>query len=243
MRRGRRSWPRRGRGRRSAAWSGRADRRLRSPCPGHGQRQGADRGGLVDDHEDGAPCLACGLPKTSRSRGSLLGRRLSKAFLTAGVTAVAWCSPLPTSRPRKRAMLLMSITRTLRSYSADPATALIDTSTLPSELVTPPPGPCTRKGEVVIPTPKAGSPVAGLRKRGALRRFGCCFCGRPHHGWGRQCRSCGCAGRDGNRCCPVAALPLAGPDRARPLRRVRVRMGLTVRGAGIEVRPLRRDVL
>jgi hypothetical protein len=31
----------------------------------------------------------------------VLGRRLSNAFFPAGVTAVAWCSPLPACRPRK----------------------------------------------------------------------------------------------------------------------------------------------
>lgn len=31
--------------------------------------------------------------------GSVLGTRLSKAFLPSEVSAVAWCSPLPTSRP------------------------------------------------------------------------------------------------------------------------------------------------
>jgi hypothetical protein len=71
---------------------------LEAHVAGDGQRQGPDRGRLVDDHED--PCLACSFAKTSRSMGSLLGSRLSKAFLPAGVTAAAWCSPLPTSRPR-----------------------------------------------------------------------------------------------------------------------------------------------
>lgn len=46
------------------------------------------------------PCLACNFANTSRSFGSVLGRRLSNAFFLAGVTAVAWCSSLPTSRPR-----------------------------------------------------------------------------------------------------------------------------------------------
>lgn len=37
------------------------------------------------------------------------GRHVSNAFLLAGVTAVAWCSPLPTSRPRKTSMSPVSI--------------------------------------------------------------------------------------------------------------------------------------
>lgn len=48
----------------------------------------------------------------------MLGSRLSNAFFPAGVTAVAWCSPLPTSRPRKMSMSPVSITcRPLRSRS------------------------------------------------------------------------------------------------------------------------------
>lgn len=42
-----------------------------------------------------------------------------EAALT-GVRAVAWCSPLPASRPRKAPISLMSITCTLRSYPSRP---------------------------------------------------------------------------------------------------------------------------
>ncbi|MEV6332368.1 hypothetical protein [Streptomyces sp. NPDC051909] len=47
---------------------------------------------------------------------ALQAGRLSKAFFPAGVTALAWCSPLPTSRPRKAPISLTLITRVLRSY-------------------------------------------------------------------------------------------------------------------------------
>lgn len=53
---------------------------------------------------------ACSFANSSRSLGSVLGSRLSNAFFPAGVTAVAWCSPLPTSRPRKTSMSPVSIT-------------------------------------------------------------------------------------------------------------------------------------
>jgi hypothetical protein len=91
------------------------------------RRQGADGRRLVD-HDEHAPVLGPQFSKTSRSFGSLLGSRLSKAFYPAGVTAVAWCSPLPTSRPGKTPMSLTSITCFLRLSPPGRPTAPIATS-------------------------------------------------------------------------------------------------------------------
>ena len=110
---------------------------LAARVAGDGQRQGADGGGLVDDHQHGA-VLGLSLSNTSRSFGSLLGSGLSKTFFPAGVTAVAWCSPLPTSRPRKTSMSLVvdhvhsSRGRVLPGLTAAPAAGIHVTKSLPA---------------------------------------------------------------------------------------------------------------
>ncbi len=69
--------------------------------PGHRKRQGTDRGWLVH-HDEHRSVLGLQLPNTSRSLGSLLDNRLTKAFFPAGVTAVAWVSPFRRPSPGRR---------------------------------------------------------------------------------------------------------------------------------------------
>ncbi len=87
-----------------------ADRRPGSPCPS--RPPAAGRRSRPAGRPRPVPFRAWpGV--SSRARGACvraLDRRLSNAFLPAGVTAAAWCSPLAMSRPRKTSKSPVSIT-------------------------------------------------------------------------------------------------------------------------------------
>jgi hypothetical protein len=65
---------------------------------GHRDRQRSDRVRLVNHNRIGL-CVAT-RSNTSRSVGSLLGSGLSCSRFPLGSRPTAWCSPLPTSKPR-----------------------------------------------------------------------------------------------------------------------------------------------
>lgn len=96
---------------------------------GDRERQGADGGWLVDHNKHGS-VLRLELAEELAELGFAVGQPLVEGLLPSRVTAVAWCSPLPTSRPRKTPMSLTSIMCVLRSSSPGRPTAPIATSTL-----------------------------------------------------------------------------------------------------------------
>lgn len=66
---------------------------------GHGQRQSADGGRVVDHHEH-YPVLGLQFREQLTEPGLVVGQCLVEDLLAGRVSAHAWCSPLPTSRPR-----------------------------------------------------------------------------------------------------------------------------------------------
>jgi hypothetical protein len=132
-------------------------------------------------------CLACTLPKTSRSLGSLLGSPRSRVFLpgrgerggvvfaladvqaevdvdVAGVDHVR-CPSVVLARPCHGTDRHTHITKSLPTWENAGGHAPNQRSVSAFRAGDTTPGPCARQGEVVMPTPKAGSPVAGLRRR------------------------------------------------------------------------------
>jgi hypothetical protein len=89
---------------------------LAARAAGHRQRQSANRGGLVHDHQDGAE-LRGELVEHGPQRGFELGSCLSKTFLPARVSPCAWRAFLPTSRPRKTPTSSMSYNPSSRTVS------------------------------------------------------------------------------------------------------------------------------
>ncbi len=106
--------------------------------------------------------------------------------MPAGVSAMAWCSPLPTSRPRKAPMPLVSITSTLRSYGPGLTCGTScghphceEPPCLPEELVVmplisglpvppgavTPPRSCELQRGSCHAVPEAGHPIAELIKK------------------------------------------------------------------------------
>jgi hypothetical protein len=128
------------------------------------------------------------------------GGRLSNAFFPVGVTAVAWCAPLPTSRPRKTSMSPVSITcRPLRSRfrpalprhraatstlrRALPARVkpvlkpLISGPSMPPGPVTPPPRIMNNKGGKSCRTRRPEAPLRSHEKGNCVLLWpgmGCC---------------------------------------------------------------------
>jgi hypothetical protein len=77
--------------------------------PGHRQRQGPDRGRLVNDHQDGS-VLGLEFREQLAELGFGVGQALVERLLAGRGDGGGVVSPLPTSRPRKTSMSPVSIT-------------------------------------------------------------------------------------------------------------------------------------